>query len=389
MRNPKTYLLVVLLYIVFSHLISCREKYWPELDKYEEVLVVDGLITNEPGPYTIKLSLSVPMDSAELIPYPDCKLVISDEGGNSENLTETEPGVYMTSPDGLQGAIGRKYQLQIITPNGNTYESPYEELRTPVGIDSVYGIIEYRQDENFTNDLVGYQFYLDTEMAEQDSNFFLWRADATYHYQSDFTIRWYYDGALNWFHGPDSLYNCWKSYRVGRIFTGSTQSLNIPQINGYALNYVNTETRQLSVKYSLFVRQFTISEGAYKFWNGLAGQNSEQNSLFLSQPYQISGNVHNVVDNTEPVLGYFMVAGISEKRIFVDRPLNSIPFHYAICELDNGDFHSYAQLSMADPVFYPIYAIETPGGRRAVPAQECVDCRLKGGTITKPEFWID
>ncbi len=350
---------------------------------------MDGMITNEPCPYTVRLTISAPIDSAELIPYPNCQLTISDDQGNVNNLTETVPGVYMTSPNGIQGVIGRAYQLQIQTPGGQIYESLFEELKAPVGLDSVYGIIEYRQDQNFTYDLVGYQFYLDTEMAEQDSSFFLWRADAMYHYQSDFTIRWYYDGTLNWFHGPDSLYNCWKSYRVARIFTGSTQSLNLPKIDKYALHYVNTESRQLSVRYSLFVQQLTISEDAYEFWNGIEEQSAGQENLYAKQPFQISGNVHNIDNDAEPVLGYFMVAGISEKRIFMDRPPGNIPFHYSICELDNGDFHSYAQLSMADPVFYPIYAIETPGGRRAVPSQECVDCRRKGGTITKPDFWVD
>lgn len=389
MRNPKTYIFAVLICLAFLHLNSCKEKYWPELDKYEDLLVVDGMITNEPGPYTVRLSVSAPIDSAELIPFTNCQLILSDDIGNSENLIETEPGVYKTSQEGLQGTIGRKYQLQILSPDGKNYTSSFEELKAPVGLDSVYAEIEYRQDEKFTYDLAGYQFYLDTKLAEQDTNFFLWRADATYHYQSDFTIRWYYDGTLNWFHGPDSLYNCWKSYRVTRIYTGSTKSLNIPKIDEYALHYVNTETRQLSVKYSLLVRQFTISEEAYSFWNWLAEQNSEQETLYASQPYQISGNVKNMNDDTEPVLGYFMVAGISEKRIFVERPPITVPFRYSVCELDNGDFHSYGQLAMADPVFYPIYAIETPGGRRAVPAEECVDCRRKGGTITKPDFWVD
>ncbi len=113
---------------------------------------------------------------------------------------------------------------------------------------------------------------------------------------------------------------------MARIYTGRTKSLNIPKIDKYALHYVNTETIQLSVKYSLLVRQFTISEEAYSFWDGLAEQNSEQETLYASQPYQISGNVKNMNDDTEPVLGYFMVAGISEKRIFVERPPITVRF---------------------------------------------------------------
>jgi len=34
----------------------------------------------------------------------------------------------------------------------------------------------------------------------------------------------------------------------------------------------------------------------------------------------VRGNVNNIADIEEPVLGYFMVAGVSEKRIYTDRP---------------------------------------------------------------------
>ena len=168
----------------------------------------------------------------------------------------------------------------------------------------------------------------------------------------------------------------------------STRSLTTPVITGFPLHYVNTQTRVLSVRYSLLVKQYALNEEAFTYWSKLEEMNSDQGSLYTQQPYQTRGNLRNVDDEDETVLGYFLVAGISEKRIFVDRP-NSLPFYYPICDLDEADFEAYGMLNMADPVFYPIYAIETPGGRRAVPPQGCVDCRRHGGTIFKPEFWID
>ena len=84
-----------------------------------------------------------------------------------------------------------------------------------------------------------------------------------------------------------------------------------------------------------------------------------------------------------------MVAGLDEKRIFVDRPEYPVEFNYSVCTLSERDFEAYGQMYMADPVSYPIYAIETNGGRRAVPVKGCTDCREHGGTITKPDFWID
>jgi len=373
----------------FLLLTSCIDEYWPVIDKYENRLVVDGGITDEPGPYIIRLSTSSAIDTSIFKPFSNCEVLISDEEGTSETLVETEPGIYKTNKDGLQGEAGKKYKLTVKTPNERVYESDFAQLIAGEKIESVYGEIESRQDENYPYDLTGFQFYVDTETASNDSTYFLWRLEATYHYQSDYTIRWIYDGELNWFHGPDSLFNCYRTYFVDDFYSISTVGLSSPKIDAYPLNYVNTESRQLSVKYSLLVKQYTLGKKAFTFWEELREQNSSSSSLFAKQPYQIQGNVFNVDNPEEPVLGYFLVAGVDEKRIFVDRPKYPVEFNYSVCTLSERDFEAYAQLFMADPVSYPIYAIETNGGRRAVPQQGCVDCRLHGGTITKPDFWED
>jgi len=154
------------------------------------------------------------------------------------------------------------------------------------------------------------------------------------------------------------------------------------------LHYVNTETRELSIRYSLLVKQYSLDKDAYLFWQTIKEQNSEQ-GLYSKQPHQIRGNVKNLVNEEEPVLGYFLVCGISEKRIFVDPPPFPVLMRYFTCTLDQADFEAYGQMYMSDPVTWPIFAIETPGGFRAVPNQSCVDCRRRGGTIIKPDFWID
>lgn len=383
----KTFLYVSLL--IFLSLTSCIDEYWPEISKYENRLVVDGGITDKPGPYTIRLSISSTVDNPTFIPYSNCEVIISDEEGTSEILLETEAGIYKTKENGIQGEAGKKYKLTIKTPDEKFYESDFEKLIAAEKIESVYGEIESRQDENYPYDLEGYQFYVNTETASNDSSYFLWRLEATYHYQSDYTIRWIYDGELNWFYGPDSLYNCYRTYYINNFYLMSTENLTTPKIESYALNYVNTETRQLSVKYSLLVKQYTLNRKAFLFWDVLREQNSSPSSLFTTQPYQLEGNVYNVDNPEEPVLGYFLVAGLDEKRIFVDRPKHPVEFHYSVCTLSDRDFEAYAERMWADPVLYPLYAIETNGGRRAIPAKGCTDCREHGGTITKPDFWED
>ncbi len=369
-------------------LLACVDEYWPNVDRYEQLMVVDGMITDEPGPYEVKLSLTAPANDPSYIPLSGCFVSIVDDLGNTEILKEFEPGTYRTDSNGIRGITGRQYKLIVHRDDERSYETAFETLPLATEIDSIYTEIEYKEDKDLHHELAGLQFYLDSKRAKQDTNYFMWRGEATYHYESDYTIRWYYDGSLEWFHGPDSLYHCWKTYPLNIFFLQSTLALNEPIIKRLPLHYVNTQTRLLSVRYSLLMRQFSLSQRAYAFWETLAEMNTQQGSLYTNQPYQTKGNLVNTTDLSEVVLGYFLVTAVAEKRIFVDRP-NNLPFYYPTCSLDEADFEAYGALHWADPVFYPIYAIETNGGRRAVPNQSCVDCRRHGGTINKPDFWID
>ena len=70
-------------------LCGCIEPYDVKIDKQEKMLVVNGLITNEPGPYTIKLTTSYNYGDyfGAVDPYVDGATVsIQDETGNSEIL---------------------------------------------------------------------------------------------------------------------------------------------------------------------------------------------------------------------------------------------------------------------------------------------------------------
>lgn len=379
------YILMLLTASLFW-LSSCIDEYWPEVSKYENLLVVDGGISNEAPPYTIKLSISSPIDDIDSPPFTDCNLIIEDGEGNQEFLTETEPGLYKTNADGMQGEIGKKYKLKIQTPDGKLYESDYDYIKKPVLIDNINAKVETKNSNVVNHQLQGYQFYVSTEMPSLDTNYYLWKLKYTYHYQSDYFIKWYYAGQLTRFLPIDSLYNCYTTRFVNNIYTFNTENITNKKLDDFPLNFASTESRQLTIRYSLQVKQHTLGTKAYKFWSAIEKQNSEQGSLFSRQPYQVRGNIVNVNDNEEPVLGYFLVSGVDSARIFVDRP--DLPFYYSECSINDGNYKQFAELYWTDPVLYPIYAI-VYDGRGAVPGQACADCRQRGGTIVKPDFWED
>lgn len=379
-------LILLLLVLQFLWLTSCVEEYWPEVDKYENLLVVDGGITNQQGPYTIRISKSSPIDSSAFIPYQGCIVKILVDDGEEEYLTELEPGLFATSFNGIQGQVGKSYKLNIFTPDGKEYESSYELIKEPVEIDNVYAEVEYHNNGDYDHPLAGYQFYVDTKESGSDSSYYMWQLYETYHYQSDYFIHWFYTNRLYNFHPIDSLYNCWGSRRIKDIYTFNSSLLINNKLEHFPLNYVNTQNRRLTIKYSLMVTQYTISKQVYKFWNAIEEQNSEQGSLYSHQPYQIKGNIRNINDDEEPVLGFFLVAATHSKRIFVEK-INA-PFYYSSCTFNDGWTKAYGDLGLGGPYDSPQWVVFVLG-RRGVAHEGCVDCRSNGGTTIKPIFWED
>lgn len=384
--NEKIHWLVLFAIIVL--LSSCVEKYYPELDsKYENVLVVDGMISNEPGPYYIKVSLASSVNDPEFLPLSGYNISIIDDAGTTEVLNETMPGVYASATNGIQGIAGRKYKTRIVSPDGKTYQSDFETLKNPVGIDTVYAIFEAHSNPGGVFPYEGYQFYLNTKMAQSDTNFFMWRLERSFEYRSDFLISHMYNGRLHTIYNVDSLQTCWKTDKIQQLFTFKTTGLSSPAVTRFPLNYVNTQTRELMERYSLLVKQFTITEKAYTFWNEVREQNSSQGSLYTKLPFQIRGNVYNTETPDEPVFGSFLIAGITEKRIFVNRPATI--FRYPVCTLEDADYKNVGTIYMSHPDEWPLYLTTDLNGRRAFPNQDCIDCQLRGGTIVKPDFWTE
>jgi len=145
----------------------------------------------------------------------------------------------------------------------------------------------------------------------------------------------------------------------------------------------------LSIRYSLLTSQYSISKNAYTFWTNVKEQNENLGDLYSKQPFQIRGNIYNVNNSSEPVLGYFTVAGISQKRIFVNKPGPPVVMRYGECKLVEQDYMNFAVLFLTSPAEWPEFATYDENGANAYPPQVCLDCREKGGTIEKPDFWID
>ena len=379
--------------ILAALLYGCEERFSPVIDaRYNEVLVVDGMITSDPAPYTVRLSWSSSLSQSTYNPASGFEVRITDDEGTSETLVEAGPGTYVSAADGIQGVPGRSYRLEITTSNGKSYLSDYEQLPQPVTIDSVYPEVEYTTINSYPYDLPGYRFYIDATDATRDTSYFMWHLEETYRYESDYKIYFsYYDGVLHQVQNKDTLKTCWKTNKVPGYYLMSTAGLAAPEITHFPLNYVTTDTRRLSVRYSLQVRQFMLTEAAYRFVKSTSGQNTQGGDLYTKQLYQVRGNVYNPGDESETVFGFFSAAGISQKRIFTNRPGPPVQMYFSECVLTKTDFENYGWMFLGPPppASDPLFVTESAEGARALPGQACLNCLLRGGNTEKPDFWYD
>jgi hypothetical protein len=73
--------------------------------------------------------------------------------------------------------------------------------------------------------------------------------------------------------------------------------------------------------YVVTIQQMALSESAYRYLYNLNEQITISGSIFDPPPTLIRGNVYNIDDPDEIVLGYFYTAGITTLSLAVDRTI--------------------------------------------------------------------
>ena len=93
-------------------LASCQKVIDLKVKDADKQYVVEGNITDQPGPYTVTISQTTAFNvSYTFQGVGGATVTIRDDAGNSETLQEVEKGVYQTAM--LSGVEGRTYDLRI------------------------------------------------------------------------------------------------------------------------------------------------------------------------------------------------------------------------------------------------------------------------------------
>jgi hypothetical protein len=122
--------------LLMSVLISpgCQKVINVDLNDASPRIVIEGLITDRRGPYTVSISKSGSyFNEPVLPPVSGATVVITDDIGTIDTLTEFSAGRYLTS--GLRGFPGRTYTLKVISEDQEYVGS--STMQGHVNIDSL------------------------------------------------------------------------------------------------------------------------------------------------------------------------------------------------------------------------------------------------------------
>ena len=294
-------------------LTACVTPYQPDTISTATALVVEGLITNQPGPYTVKLTRTADyaLTSLNLL-ETGALVVIADTVGNQEVLQELTPGVYSTKKGGIQGVLGRTYKLRIQTKDATIYESDLERLKACPPIDRLY--YEYQYDPTaLTNDKANlWNVFIDTQDPASPGDFYRWEWT---HYQFlDYCALVAGTNDV----GISCCSNCWDITRCNINCINITSDV---AINGHAISRqpITQVTYDGGQRYYLEVKQQSLSAGVYSFFKRTAQLIANTGGLFDTAPRNVGGNLHALNKAGALVYGYFGAAGESEASILVDR----------------------------------------------------------------------
>lgn len=294
---------------------ACLDEIDLDVPSSEPIFTVSGNIYTTPGPYSVFLSTSAQFSAGIegfTTPISNATVIIRDDKGNEETLTEVVDGEYQTAVNGIQGTVGNTYELEVQW-NGQVYKSSSETLMPVVSADSLSFEVEDIQRINEAGNFVDateVSVLLNTSFPPSDDGSYLrWTTFGIYEYAEIGS-----SGNLN----PDVCYVT-EDIDFDNVVVASSND-----IQGNYLQSQKVITRDVNFKftdaYCFNVVQHSITASAYEFWSAVAAEFERSGNIFETPPATLRGNIYNPSDESELVLGYFGVSATDTIKILVLGP---------------------------------------------------------------------
>jgi hypothetical protein len=371
---------------------SCVEPIVPVLNENdtESVLVVDGKITDEEGPFRIRLTKSVKVDVLYYLdPVLNADVRIFDNKGNYFQLYSMDYGWYETENKNLRGIVGNSYTLSVTTYDGIQYESSSVLMSEVPDIDSVYfeEVTRTRLENKQGIDETWADILIDTHDPEGNVRYWYYEFEETWEVKMLTTVEVE--------HNPPGTFSnksfesvlisneknvCWVTKPSSSVLIANTASSPVDELKGFPVQSLGPSTDKLHIRYSILVKQSAINRELYDFWKQLKDVNEDSGGLYEKLPAQVFGNI-TCCGGTGKALGYFSAMSVKSKRLFIEKTAHHVKTEsaYAGCS-----YYDYPPLPYVPRSFFG--TIIGSGMEVYCSSDYCADCRTEG-TNVKPDFW--
>ncbi|MEP7107799.1 MAG: DUF4249 domain-containing protein [Ferruginibacter sp.] len=268
------------------------------------ILVVEGSITTDTVPYTVKLTYSGPITSSEDIPdqylEKNATVTITDDLGNEVALAYTNQGVYETTDPAYIGKVGRSYSVTVTLNNGKKYISTPEKLKPPVPVSSVNVTFVNKFDFNFPTYM---NVSVDTKDPAQEENYYRW----TFY---NWTGR--QSKGVGCGFGCIMYEFCYQKFVDNNVRILSDVSINGNEIKNQIVGrcYIYTYLNPF-----IDIGQISMTRESFQFWKRYQDQLTRTDGILDPLPAAIKGNVYNASDIADFALGYFSAYPVTHKKV--------------------------------------------------------------------------
>jgi hypothetical protein len=332
---------------IFIILDSCIDPFVVNVNDKEPMLVVEGMITDQPGPYEVKLTYTNDVNDQlnTVARIHGAAIVLYDNHGNSEMLKEIETGIYQTSATGIKGEIGNQYHISVTLSDNSIFESEPETL-LPVGdIKDFYSEFEQKVDpqhEDYLKPTNGFNIYIDSDVLPEQESLVRWRMTGIYelHTFPEKRIKWEAPpmgdpvavpdppACSGWevdkktkklkYVGVCECCYCWVTQYDPEPVLSDPKFVGNGQVKRQFLRFIPAGRRLFYDKYFIEVEQLSMSKKTYDFWQAVKKQRATGSDLFQTPPPAAHGNMV-VVAGKQKVLGYFAASSVKSTSMFLTK----------------------------------------------------------------------
>ena len=300
-------------------LTSCIEQVNIDTENFEDLLVIEAILTTENKKHQVRISRSFSFEDSTAVKESKAIVTLQDNENNIFPFNETTPGVY-ESVENFSPKTDLTYQLKITTANNNSYTSNFVQPTKSLAIENIYA-----ESMINDNDELGLGIFVDTKNSPDQPVFVKYEFDETFRLQPPFWSPFTaipsdnelgYEVVLKEEDVKDEI--CYLTESSRNILLTNTENQSINIIKRFQVRFLNVGDHRLHSRYSINVKQINQSRDTYKFYELLNKLSDPDNIFSQLQPGFIEGNLIPETNPDEKVVGLFSISSVDNKRIFVN-----------------------------------------------------------------------